>query len=98
MVVEPNGNFYLDVDFAKLKQVLLKNISAEAIKALCIHESVQEFAVVDTNGELMADKINEFREKILIDCDFEKNPVLFAYSCQAMDELNLGIKLHSRLK
>lgn len=96
VVVEPNKNMYLSLDYSKIVSKLKKYVSAEAINALLLHDKVQRFAFVNLKNELLLDNINKLKQEVIISCDFEKKPIIFEYSCEAIDAIDTGLRFHSK--
>lgn len=95
IVVEPNNNTYLDLDYGLIKSEIGNSITRDAVYSLILHEKVQNFAVVTTTGQLSED-LNTFKNKVLVDCDFQKNEVLFPFCCKALDSLELSIAIYKK--
>lgn len=93
IVIEPNKNMYFDINYCILKHELGKSISPDAYYSLLIHEKVQKFAVINSNNKL-SKKLYEFKREILINCDFQKNAVIFPYCCEALKSLELSIDIY----
>lgn len=97
VVVEPNNNMYISIDYQKIQSIIQRQISVEANRALSLHHRVQESAIVDSESNLLTSKITELRHELTVSCDFEKNPVLFPYCCESLSELELGLAVYSRM-
>ena len=95
IVVEPNKNMYFDIDYKMVSDRLIKSLSVDAVYSLMIHRKVQEFAVVDEKG-VLSDGVFEFKNKVLIDCDFQKNDTIFEYCCKALDSVELSIAVYKK--
>lgn len=94
-VVEPNLNMCLDIDYAELKKVFKVasddkfTITTGAYTGLGMHEDVQKFAYINNKGELLTDSVKDFYEKNLIDCDFQKDDILFPYYCRCLTKIEM---------
>lgn len=97
IVVEPNNNMYIAIDYEKVKSIIQRQISVEANRALSLHHRVQESAIVDSESNLLTSEITELRHELTVSCDFEKNPILFPYCCESLSELELGLAVYSRI-
>ena len=97
IVVEPNNNMYIAIDYEKVKSIIQRQISVEANRALSLHHRVQESAIVDSESNLLTSKITELRHELTVSCDFEKNPILFPYCCESLSELELSLAVYSRI-
>ena len=95
IVVEPNKNMYFDIDYKMVLDRLIKSLSVDAVYSLMIHRKVQELAVVDEKG-VLSDGVFEFKNKVLIDCDFQKNDTIFEYCCKAFDSVELSIAVYKK--
>ena len=98
IIVEPNKNMYISIDYQKAKSIMEKHISVEANRALSLHYRVQESAIVDSESNLLTSKVDELRHELIVSCDFEKNPILFPYCCESLSELELGLAVYSRMQ
>ena len=92
-VIEPNNNIYLDIDYTLLKKATGGSVSTDAIYSLMLHEKVQNFTVVNSNGKLL-ESAYDFKKQILIDCDFQKNSIIFPYCCEALNSIALSIDVY----
>lgn len=97
IIVEPNSNMYISLDYQKIQSIIQRQISVEANRALSLHHRVQESAIVDGESNLLTSKITELRHELTVSCDFEKNPILFPYCCESLSELELGLAVYSRI-
>lgn len=97
VVVEPNKNMYLSLDYSKIVSKLKKHVSVEAINSLLLHDEVQRLAFINQKNELLLDNINKLKQEVIISCDFEKNPIIFEYSCEAIDAIDTGLRFHSKI-
>lgn len=94
VIVEPNGNIYSSLDYSKIVLSIGKYISVEATRALMLHKSVQETVIVDCNNKVLNDNVKALRDAIIVDCDFEKNPILFSYCCEVLSAIELSVKAY----
>lgn len=95
IIIEPNNNIYLDIDYTLVKHTIIKSVSTDAIYAILLHEKVQNFAVVDNQGRLSQD-IYKFKDEVIISCDFQKNATIFPYYCEALDFIDLSIAVYKK--
>ena len=95
IIVEPNKNMYFDLDYELISRYIGKSLTRNSIYALVLHEKVQKFAVVDTQGAFN-EKTKSFKEDVISDCDFQKNEVIFPYCCEALSSLELSITIYKR--
>lgn len=95
IIIEPNNNIYIDIDYTLIKNTFSNSISRNAVYSIVIHEKVQNFAFVDNKGNLSKD-INDFKKEILADCDFQKNEIMFSYCCEALDFISLSITVYKK--
>lgn len=95
IIIEPNNNIYIDIDYTLIKNTFSNSISRNAVYSIIIHEKVQNFAFVDNKGNLSKD-IDDFKKEILADCDFQKNEIMFPYCCEALDFISLSIAVYKK--
>lgn len=79
LILEPNNNLYMDIDYDKFVKLLHKNSNLECIGIITALESIQKTAIVDSEGVLMCENYKNLYQEIFISTDFEKNPVRFKY-------------------
>lgn len=88
LVLEPNNNLYMDIDYAKLISLLKNYASIEFMSILLILDNIERQAIVDYRGNLREESFKELYDDIFVSTDFEKNPVKFNYMCGILNELN----------
>lgn len=88
MIVEPNGNLYIDVNYTKLKKDFKCICTSIAIPIFIYSEKIQETAIVSKEGVLTEQYFN-LRKQMLIDTDFEKDEAVFKYCNELINYLDL---------
>lgn len=79
IVVEPNSNLFIDIDYEKFLVNTSKCSPLNHISMVTALMDIQKIAFVDSNGNLKRDNLDKLHEELLISTDFEKNPDMFKY-------------------
>lgn len=97
LVIEPNNNLFVDIDYVKLTQKIKKYSSMGFVGIITALISIQEEAIVDENGNLNKSAYRNLYDNILVSTDFEKNPVRFKYMNIILDDLvNIASMYHNK--
>ena len=97
LVIEPNNNLFVDIDYVKLTQKIKKYSSMGFVGIITALISIQEEAIVDENGNLNKSAYRNLYDNILVSTDFEKNPVRFKYMNIILDDLvNIAGMYHNK--
>lgn len=89
VVIEPNRNLFIDIDYEKLINKIVKcsNLS-NCMSVITTLISIQERAIVDERGYLKRDKLKQMYEEAIISANFEKNPNSFNYMLRILSYLD----------
>lgn len=89
VVIEPNRNLFIDIDYEKLINKIVKcsNLS-NCMSVITTLISIQERAIVDERGYLKRDKLKQMHEEAITSADFEKNPNSFNYMLRILSYLD----------
>lgn len=80
LVVEPNGNLFIDIDYQKLTNKLVKcSHLTSCMSVITTLMSIQERSIVNERGNLKKEELAEIHKEAIISADFEKNPITFKY-------------------
>ena len=79
VVIEPNNNLFIDIDYEKFLVATSKCSPMNHISMVVALMDIQKTAFVDNSGNLKKDNLDKLHEELLISTDFEKNTYMFEY-------------------
>lgn len=88
MIVEPNNNVYIDVNYTKLKRDLKNMCASIAMPIFIYSEKVQRTAIVSKDGKLSR-QFFDLKNEMIVNTDFEKDASVFKYCSELIDYLDL---------
>lgn len=87
LILEPNNNLYIDIDYHKLINRLKKCSPISCMSVLVSLIKIQEKSIFDEFGKFSLTKYDKLHEDILIDTDFERDEDGFKYMCTILSDL-----------
>lgn len=96
LVLEPNNNLYIDINYDKFVKILYKCSSLECIGVITALESIQRNAIIDCEGVLMEENYKNLYREIFVSTDFEKNPVRFKYMNGILSYLEMMYRIYKK--
>lgn len=96
LILEPNNNLYIDIDYNKFVKLLHKYSSLKCIGVISALELVQNTAIVDSEGVLMNENYKNLYQEVFISTDFEKDPIRFKYMNTILSYLELMPKIYRK--
>lgn len=96
LIIEPNDNIYIDIDYTKLLEVIQENASLESTSVISALKLVQENSIIDSKGNIIKENYKNIYKQISILTDFEKNPITFKYMNGILTHLEKLSKIYSK--
>lgn len=96
LILEPNNNIYIDVDYNKLVKLLYKDSFLACMGVINALELIQNNALVTKEGILNYENYKKIHKEILISKEFEEDEIRHKYLDEIISYLKLMAKVYRK--
>ena len=88
LVIEPNSNLFIDIDYEKLLVNTRKCSTFSHVNMVSELILIQQTAIFDSCGKIKKDSFDNLYKGLLVSTDFEKNSCMFKYMVYILSYLD----------